>query len=114
MVKSLILLRYVGETQQFCSDHGKWVSLNTVTLLMTPALTPASFIKGQSWEGAGFNLGLIVIIAPDYLTLQHQVLYRCFPYISSNCYIPCKAGISTSPIRGMKKLRWEDVVMQLF
>ena len=44
-------------------------------LLMTRALIPVSFIKGQNGEGAGFNLELIVIIAPDNWTLQYQVLY---------------------------------------
>ena len=65
VIKSLILLRSVGETKSVCSDHGKWASLSPVTLLMTHALIPASFIKGQNGEGAGFNLELIVIIAPD-------------------------------------------------
>lgn len=65
VIKSLILLRSVRETKSVCSDHGKWASFSPVTLLMTHALIPASFIKGQNGEGAGFNLELIVIIAPD-------------------------------------------------
>ena len=65
VIKSLILLRSVRETKSVCSDHGKWASFSPVTLLMTHALIPASFIKGQNGEGAGFNRELIVIIAPD-------------------------------------------------
>lgn len=65
VIKSLILLRSVGEAKLVCSDHGKCTSLSPVILLMTHALIPASFIKRQNGEGAGFNLELIVIIAPD-------------------------------------------------
>lgn len=51
---------------QVCSDHGKWASLNTVTLLITPTFTPALVNEGQSGEDAGFKLALIIVIAPYY------------------------------------------------
>lgn len=58
----------------------------TVILLIISALTSALFNKGHRGEGAGFNLEKIIILAPNYRNTTHQVLYRCFPYISSNCH----------------------------
>lgn len=64
VVESLLLLRSVEETKQVCPDYGEWASLNRVTLLMTPAFTPASFIKGHSGEG-----GALIVI--KLLTTEH-------------------------------------------
>lgn len=66
VAESLILPRYVGETNQVCFKHDECASLNTVTPLITPALTSAIFSKGPSGEGTVLNLELIIIIAPNY------------------------------------------------
>ena len=41
-------------------------SLNTLTPLISPALTSALFNKGRREEGARFNVELIIIIAANY------------------------------------------------
>lgn len=76
--------------------------LSPVILLMTRALIPASFIKGQNGEGAGFNLELIVIIAPGQLNTATPGLIWCCRYISSNLSHTLQGRIS--PIREMKTL----------